>query len=290
MVSTVEAVDLRTVKEIPVHQNRGFNALLLSDARGESIKAPCNLTDLQRTLSETTGAKLPDRLVQQLGMEYVDLVQIDHPLCSSLLWLGVPKGETARAAAETATVTIEVELTTIGGGADANPFYPDSLHIGGMDQVLLRPVGLEYRLRDPQNFHFDRNKPALYLNMVNIGVRGSEIPEVQPPYRGGAITSIPTITNRYYRDLLTAALITEGMMPRLPSGEPAYQLALKVARVRYSGQSWNESSWRSYSTMAGIFHFSGMAEGDQDQLAKVSFSSKVGSSWEIAIPNRLDKA
>lgn len=289
MASTVEAVDLHVVKEIPVHQNKGLNALLLFDARGESTRTPCNLAGLQRTLSGTAGSKIPDRLIKQLGMEDVDLVQIDHPLCSSLLWLGVPKGETANVPAENATITIEVQLTTFGGGPDANPFYPNSLHIGGMDQVLLRPVGLEYMLRDPQNFHVDRNKPALYLNMVNIGVQGTEIPEVRPPYRGGAITSIPTITDRYYRDLLTASLITKSMIPRLPSGEPVYQLALKVARLEYWRQTWDES-WRSYPTIAGIFRFSGMAEGDQGQLVKASFSSKVGLSWEIAIPSRLDKA
>lgn len=289
MVSIIEAVDLHAVREIPVHQNKGLNALLLFDARGESTKAPCNLADLQRTLSETTGAKLPDRLIKQLGMEDIDLVQIDHPFCSSLLWLGVPKGEAADFPAEKATITIEVQLTTFGGGPDTNPFYPDSLHIGGMDRVLLRPVGLEYKLRDPKSFYFNPNQSALYLNMVNIGLLGSEIPEVRPPFREGAITSIPTITDRYYRDLLTAAFITEAMIPHLLSGEPTYQLALKVPRVRYWMQSWHES-WKSYPTTAGVFHFSGMAEGNQDQLARVSFSSKIGSSWEIVIPSRLDKA
>lgn len=289
MVSRVEDVDLHAVREIPVHQNKGLNALLLFDARGESTRTLYSLVDLQRTLAETTGATLPDPLIKQLGMEGVDLVQIDHPLCSSLLWLGMPKGETARVAAENATITIEVELTTFGGGPDTNPFYPESLHIGGMDQVLLRPLGLEYMLRDPRNFYFNPNQPALYLNMVNIGVLGSEIPEIRPPFREGAITSIPTITDRYYRDLLTAALITETMIPHLLSGEPTYQLALKVPRVRYSMQDWHESS-KSYPTTAGVFRFSGMAEGDQDQLAKVSFSPKIGSSWEITIPSRLDKA
>jgi len=229
-------------------------------------RIPINWDSLQNSLSEELGAKIPDKLIEAMGLNNLHWQMVDNPKTLSVVILGSPEKRNSHSLQlEGALATVEIRRSI----DDDSIVRIQGVRLGGLkhdSRGNRRIVGVAYYTYNRKNI----------LHGYDVSVLPSE-----PPFNSQELyeytLSVEEIPTRDSYPYYTAALITQAMVDN----------AGNTSGMIKTYSSANDGNFSIHTAAAELNHFSVLSRKSQGQCTLI-YGGRNNDDWDISVPLSLD--